>query len=112
LAAAVVELVRDDPVRPVGVGQIVGVAPVRRGLPLLLLGWDGAERGLVHRLAVRRVRVSAGVVAGPRSVAVPVLAVLGNAVETRPEEDREQEPDERQGRDEGDELLRCQGITP
>ena len=88
------------------------MTPVGRGLTLLFLGWDRAERGLVERVVVGRVRVAAGVVPGPRSVARPVLAMVRDAVESRPEEDREQEADERQGGDEGDELLQRQGITP
>jgi hypothetical protein len=61
---------------------------------------------------MRRVRVAAGVVSGPRSVAVAVLAVVRDTVESRPEEDREQEADERQSGDDGNELLRGQGTTP
>jgi hypothetical protein len=112
LASSVVQLVRDDPVRPVGVGQVVGMTPVGRGLALLFFGWDRPERGLVDRLVVRRVRVAARVVPGPRSVALPVLAMVRYAVESRPEQDREQEADERQSGDERDELLRSQDITP
>ena len=112
LAPSVVQLVRDDPVGAVRVGQVVGVAAVGRGLALLLLGRDRAERGLVHRLVMGRVRVAARVVPGPRSVALPVVAVGRDPVQARPEQDREDEADQRQGRDERDQLLGGQRPTP
>jgi hypothetical protein len=88
------------------------VAAVGRGLALLLLGRDRPETGLVDWLGMTVVGITAGVVAGARSVSLTVRPVPRDAVEPRTEQHGKQEADQRQRRDERDELLGSQRATP
>src|SRR5579859_1098520 len=87
LAAAIRELRGDDAIGALRIGQVVGVAGVRRGRALLLLGRDGVEPGVVDgavgagRLADRAVSAFVRVVVVSAMAAMPVTA--GEAVEER-----------------------------
>ncbi len=110
LPYAVVQVLGDDAVGSRGVGQVVGVSGVRRRLGLQLLGGD--------RLQVLG-RFGMGVVVGVVEpvgmgigVLVAVVAVQRHVVEARPDQDREQEAGQGQGRDEGDQQLHRSFLTP
>ncbi len=55
LPEPVVQVGGDDPGCALGVGEVVGVAGVRAGGRLLLLGRDAAERGVVDVVSIVRV---------------------------------------------------------
>ena len=115
LAKPVVQVVGDDAIGAVAVGQVVGVAGVGRGGPLLLLGGDRPEPGLVDDRVgfVRLAAVSgvAGMVIG-MSCAVRLVAVRRHAVDPRADQDGEQESGQRQRRDERDEVLDRHRLIP
>ena len=93
LPEPVVELRRNDPGGPIGIGEVVGVPTMRTRGRLLLLRRDAAEPAVVDRSVVVM-----------RFVAVVMVAVSvdRDAVDARADEDGKEEAREGQRRNEGD----------